>query len=59
MTPSERHAYARGLREAAVLILAAAEHRARLDVIADELEARAEAADAYAERQREERMRRC
>jgi hypothetical protein len=56
VTPEERRAYARGLREAAVLIQSAAEHRAPLHVIADELEARAEAEDTIAERQRLQRQ---
>lgn len=54
MSPDERNAYARGLREAAVLILASVEKRVRGDVVADELYARAEIADAVANRQRAE-----
>ena len=49
MTPTERRAYARGLREAAMMLASAAEHRAPYDAIVDELDARAEAADAQAE----------
>jgi len=55
VSPDERSAYARGLREAAVLILASVEHRVSGEVVADELYARAEVADVVANRQRAER----
>ena len=55
MSSDERSAYARGLREAAVLILASVEHRVSGEVVADELHARAEVADVIANRQRAER----